>query len=168
LAELEAHLDPESGIDKTWRRNASLAWVKFCFEAATPFSVIPGADGKGQVLNHIPIVFKYLLKFGDANTAYKDLRPYVERLDIEERSQLLELLFKSDVFGAEVARERVLEEITNIGPRDEDVSRPVDVTLLGHFGVTATRFHGADLFLAFNSQQYCPIHQCLQVTISSC
>lgn len=122
LAELEAHLDPESGIDKTWRRNASLAWVKFCFEAATPFSVIPGADGKGQVLNHIPIVFKYLQKFGDASTAYKDLRPYVERLDLEERAQLLNVLLKTDVFEAAIAKERTAEKVLSLGPLDEDVS----------------------------------------------
>jgi len=123
LAELEAHLDPKSGIDKTWRRNASLAWVKFCFEAATPFSVIPGPEGRGQVLNHIPIVFKYLQKFGDATTAYKDLRPYVERLDLEERSQLLSVLVKTDVFEAAIAKEKTLEKVTSLGPLGEDVSR---------------------------------------------
>lgn len=98
LAEVESHLDPDSGIDKSWRRNASLAWMKFCFETATPFSVIPDIHGKGQVLNRIPIVFKYLQKYGDASTAYEDLRPFVERMDTEERAQLLNLLVSCKIF----------------------------------------------------------------------
>ena len=98
LAEVESHLDPDSGIDKSWRRNASLAWMKVCFEIATPFSGIPDIHGKDQVLNRIPIVFKYLQKYGDASTAYEDLRPFVERLDIEERAQLLNLLVSWKIF----------------------------------------------------------------------
>jgi N-terminal acetyltransferase B complex non-catalytic subunit len=98
LAAVESHLDPDSGIDKSWRRNASLAWMKLCFETVTPFSIIPDIHGKDQVLNRIPIVFKYLQKYGDASTAYEDLRPFVERLDTEERAQLLNLLVSCKIF----------------------------------------------------------------------
>jgi len=72
--------------------------MKFCFETATPFSVIPDIHEKGQVLNRIPIVFKFLQKYGDASTAYEDLRPFVERLDTEERAQLLNLLVSYKIF----------------------------------------------------------------------
>lgn len=123
LVELEAHLDPESGIDKTWRRNASLAWVKFCFLTATPFSVIPQSNGSGQTLNHIPIVFKYLQKFGDASTAYSDLRPYIECLDLEERAQLLKLVMRYDVWAEpNEAANLSKDDKPSIGALGEDVS----------------------------------------------
>ena len=57
----------------------------------------------GQVLNHIPIVLKYLQKWGDANAAYNDLKPFVARLDAQERAQLLKLLIKSDVYATTTA-----------------------------------------------------------------
>lgn len=122
LQELEAHLDPESGIDKTWRRNASLAWVKFCFKTATPFSVIPGPDGMGQVLNHIPIVFKYLQKWGDANAAYNDLKPFVARLDAQERAQLLKVLIHSDVYTTTMRDTQAASDKVSLGALGEDVS----------------------------------------------
>lgn len=117
LAELDAHLDPASGIDKSWKRNASLAWVKFCFSTATPFAVVPSTEGKGQILNHVPIIIKYLQKYGDAITVFNDLKPYVERLDNVERSQLLVILNSGKVYGNEVNK-----RVKALGPQGEDVS----------------------------------------------
>lgn len=116
-------MDPESGIDKTWRRNAALAWVKFCFKTATPFSVIPGPNGMGQQLNHIPIIIKYLQKWGDTTAAYTDLKPYITRLDLPERKQLLELLLKSNIFemNAKISEQATASD-GKLGAFGEDVS----------------------------------------------
>ena len=96
-AELEAHLDPASGIDKVCRRNCLLASLKFSFENILPFSdpgVSEPADettsqGSGQVSNRIPLLVKYLREYGDTNTAYNDIRPFVGRLKLDERTQFL-------------------------------------------------------------------------------
>jgi N-terminal acetyltransferase B complex non-catalytic subunit len=61
-AEVEAHLEPNSGVDKSWKRNAALAMVRF------------GGSG-----SHI---LKYLGRFGDTNTAYVDLRQSVQHMDV--------------------------------------------------------------------------------------
>jgi N-terminal acetyltransferase B complex non-catalytic subunit len=81
--EVEAHLDPASGIDKSWRRNASLAWVKLAFEGAVESTAVTGESTK------VDTVAKYLAVYGDAATAYNDLRPFVERLNAKEREVLL-------------------------------------------------------------------------------
>ncbi|TVY80385.1 N-terminal acetyltransferase B complex subunit arm1 [Lachnellula suecica] len=91
MAEVEAHLDPACEIDKSWKRNASLALVKISFAVSSPF--------QGQPHDRIPVLVKYLQKYGNASTAYNDLRPYVEQLSSEDRKQLLELLLKDTVFG---------------------------------------------------------------------
>lgn len=76
----------------------------------------------GQVLNHIPIVFKYLQKFGDAITAYNDLKPFVERLDTQERSQLLKVLIQSDVWATTNDVAEKSTENKSLGPLGENVS----------------------------------------------
>jgi N-terminal acetyltransferase B complex non-catalytic subunit len=91
MAEVEAHLDLACEIDKSWKRNASLALVKISFESSSPF--------QGQPHDRIPVITKYLQKYGNATTAYNDIRPFVEQLDIEDRKQLLELLLKDAIFG---------------------------------------------------------------------
>ncbi|KAI1005849.1 hypothetical protein K3495_g2373 [Podosphaera aphanis] len=90
--EIEAQLDPESGIDKSWRRNASLAWVKFCFESSIPFSASNESEKDSTLSIKIIAVVKYLEEYGNASTAYSDLRPYVEKLEPRERTDLLNIL----------------------------------------------------------------------------
>jgi N-terminal acetyltransferase B complex non-catalytic subunit len=84
-------LDPACKIDKSWKRNASLALIKISFESSSPF--------QGQPHDKIPVILKYLEKYGNASTAYNDLRPFVERLSTEDRKRLLDLLLKNSVFG---------------------------------------------------------------------
>jgi len=90
IAEVEAHLDPACEIDKSWKRNASLALVKITFVSSSPF--------QGQPHDRIPVIIKYLQKYGNASTAYNDLRPFVEQLNVEDRKQLLELILKDAIF----------------------------------------------------------------------
>ncbi|KAF8863346.1 hypothetical protein BDZ45DRAFT_583867 [Acephala macrosclerotiorum] len=93
-AEVEAHLDPSCNIDKAWKRNASLASVKLTFESWTAFSQDHPAVN-GEIVKPTPYlssVVQYLQMYGDASTAYNDLRQYVELLNSGERAQLLKIL----------------------------------------------------------------------------
>jgi N-terminal acetyltransferase B complex non-catalytic subunit len=90
-AEIEAHLDPASGIDKSWKRNASLAQVKLLFQSTTAFST--------SQPNKVSAVVKYFQGYGKASTAYNDLRPFVEQLSSNERKHLLEILKNGTVFS---------------------------------------------------------------------
>lgn len=89
--EIEAHLDPASGIDKSWRRNASLAQVKLLFESSITFS--------SSQADKVSVIIKYLRGYGKASTAYNDLRPFVERMSPDERKHLLEILNNNSVFS---------------------------------------------------------------------
>lgn len=91
MCETEAHLDSACGIDKSWKRNASLAWVKISSENNSPF--------QGQPHDIIPVIVKYLQQYGNASTAYNDLRPFVEQLNAEYRKHLLDLLLEDSIFG---------------------------------------------------------------------
>ncbi|KAK0126361.1 hypothetical protein ONS95_007967 [Cadophora gregata] len=82
--ELEAHLDPACKIDKSWKRNASLALIKFAFESPSPTI----SSGDINVSYRGSTISKYLQDYGSANTAYNDLRPFVGRLSQDERKQL--------------------------------------------------------------------------------
>ncbi len=87
---MEAHLNPTSGIDKSWIRNASLAQVKLLFDSSSAFS----SSQQGRV----SAIVKYLQGYGNASTAYNDLRLFVEQLNSNERKQLLEILKGNTVF----------------------------------------------------------------------
>ncbi|KAG9236907.1 N-acetyltransferase B complex non catalytic subunit-domain-containing protein [Amylocarpus encephaloides] len=93
FSEIEAHLDPACGADKSWKRNASLAWVKASFDSSIPFSLESGSSDR------TPIILKYLKQHGSASTAFDDLKVYVQRLRAEERKSLLEIVGKNGVFG---------------------------------------------------------------------
>jgi N-terminal acetyltransferase B complex non-catalytic subunit len=41
----------------------------------------------------------YLEKHGEATTAYNDLRPFAERLELEDRTQLVRILTSNSSFG---------------------------------------------------------------------
>ncbi|RDL34632.1 uncharacterized protein BP5553_07760 [Venustampulla echinocandica] len=98
VAEVQAHLDPACGIDKAWKRNASLAWVKSSFADSTPFYLGKGPD-KVSGHDRIPILLQYLHQYGTATTAYNDLRPFVQQMKPEECRQLLAVLSSHKVFG---------------------------------------------------------------------
>lgn len=132
MTEIEKHLDPTSGIDKSWKRNASLAWVKFCFAIARQSSALSIAIAKDQSLDQIPIIVKYLQKYGDATTAFVDLRPYVERLDTAQRREINELLITTKIFDNSEVRVECMDPETSPGPLDQDVSAIQDMMYLNH------------------------------------
>ncbi|KAH8602738.1 N-acetyltransferase B complex non catalytic subunit-domain-containing protein [Bisporella sp. PMI_857] len=93
-SEIKAHLEPLSGVGKSWRRNASLAKLKFSFESAVPFLRNPNEQSSDSVLVEgsgvLSPILEYLLHYGDATTAYIDLQPSVEKLNREQHKSLLE------------------------------------------------------------------------------
>jgi N-terminal acetyltransferase B complex non-catalytic subunit len=92
-AEIEAHLDPASGVDKSWKRNASLARVKLTFEGGTAFARSQSSP------QNVDAVVNYLREYGKSSTAYNDLRPFVERLSPGERKQLSTILTSKPIFS---------------------------------------------------------------------
>ncbi|KAH7364272.1 N-acetyltransferase B complex non catalytic subunit-domain-containing protein [Rhexocercosporidium sp. MPI-PUGE-AT-0058] len=93
-AEIEAYLDPACKIDKSWKRNASLALVKLAFESSGTSSISPNDDINSY---RVIVVTKYLEEYANASTAYNDLRPFVSKLSRDERKQLLDVLDKKIV-----------------------------------------------------------------------
>ena len=106
-AEVEAHLDPASGVDKSWLRNASLAWVKLGFENASAFSdpdmtgPSTGRPSKDVIADFgkITISVKFLQQYGDATTAYNDLKPFIERLDSQQQNQFIARLEENTIYS---------------------------------------------------------------------
>lgn len=109
-SEVEAHLDPSSEIDKSWKRNASLAWVKISFEVEEVFA------RKESDNYRVTVVIKYLQQYGTASTAFSDLRPFVEQLSVEERKKLLETLSSNAVFGDPGHANYVLAKPSQVPP----------------------------------------------------
>ena len=113
-AEIQAHLDPESGIDKTWRRNASLASLRFAFAPTSQFSV---QDEPNH--NKKDLVVQYLREYGDANMTYTDLKPFVSLLDFQELQRLLSILIENNFSGGSSDN---IESKTTLCPLNQDVS----------------------------------------------
>lgn len=91
-AEIKAHLEPNSGIDKTWKRNALLAWLRFSFCCSA-------SSGPGDASERIPLLWRYLKEYGHASTAYNDVRPFAEQLEVGERMELVRLLTGNSNLG---------------------------------------------------------------------
>ncbi len=89
--EIEAQLSPASGIDKSWRRNASLALVQLTFNDHSCFSANDLEEASQSSLR-VSVIFEFLKNYGGANITYNDLKPFVENLKAGERGQLLSLL----------------------------------------------------------------------------
>ncbi|CAD6448066.1 2ed61336-c5c5-4340-ab1c-4ca208159de1 [Sclerotinia trifoliorum] len=106
--EIAAHLDPTSGIDKTWRRNASLAWLDFTFKTSSTAFAREDSGPDVEKYPRVTAIVKYLQDFGDATTAYSDLRPYLELSQTDERLKLLEIFENGLQFGKK-AKENDLE-----------------------------------------------------------
>jgi N-terminal acetyltransferase B complex non-catalytic subunit len=98
-AEIAAHLDPNSGVDKSWRRNAHLALLKFQSEGLQKF---PNSDNpmlidkvlpeNGQISNLVTSIWTYFGQYGNASTAFNDLRPFIEESNLVDRLTLLKTL----------------------------------------------------------------------------
>lgn len=96
-------MDPNSGIDKPWRRNAAIIWLDFASSSARQLTDIDVVECDGQDpssnLGHLAsrttIIVEYLQKYGDTSVAYEDVRPHVESLEAQERSGILEVLLRN-------------------------------------------------------------------------
>ena len=125
-AELEAHLDPISGIDKSWRRNASLAWLTFEFDQeGSPFSLASLAmseKSNHRPSYHVTLILDYLERYGDASTAYNDVRPFAERLTAGDRSQLLHALLFNESQKTEIQGGEDPRPSPTLIPLNQDVS----------------------------------------------
>ena len=111
-AEIKAHLDPKSGIDKSWRRNASLASLKFALTPTSSFSSIEAAGFKTD------LIAQYLQRYGGTNVAFTDLRLVIPLLASQDLNQLLLIL---------QGKKRSLSEGSKVQegslyPLDQDVS----------------------------------------------
>lgn len=123
--EIAAHLDPTSGIDKTWRRNASLAWLEFTFKSSsTPFATESSASDV-EKYPRVAAIVKYLQEFGDATTAFSDLRPYVELSQKEERNKLLDILRKGIQFGKNAKKDDLDSQFTALSVTKNEVCYPL-------------------------------------------
>ena len=112
-------MNPTARIDKSWRRNATLAWVKLHFEISKIWQV---AQEDEQLCSRVAAVLKYLQEFGHANTAYNDLRQFIEQLSSEESTQLLSILKTNTIFRSPA---KVTDDATiaqdGAYPTDQDV-----------------------------------------------
>lgn len=127
--EVAAHLNPASGIDKTWKRNASLAWLEFTFKnSSTPFATDP-SESDLEKYPRVTAIIKYLQGFGDATTAYSDLRPYVELLQTDERSKLLEILRSGLQFGKAGKTNDLEAELKTLSISKNEVSHNLTLPL---------------------------------------
>ncbi|KAK6615242.1 cytoskeleton organization protein [Botrytis cinerea] len=145
--EIAAHLDPTSGIDKTWRRNASLAWLEFTFKSSsTPFAT----ESSGSDVEKYPrvaAIVKYLQEFGDATTAFSDLRPYVELSQKEERNKLLDILRNGIQFGKKAKKDDLDSQFTALSvtknefENANDMTRCVNLHKLTHLIVSSISEH---------------------------
>jgi N-terminal acetyltransferase B complex non-catalytic subunit len=109
-------LNPAAGIEKSWRRNASLAWVKLHFEISKIQQV---AQEDEEFYSRVATVLKYLHEFGHASTAYNDLRQFIEQLTSEESTQLLAILETNTVF-------RTSDKVTDNATMPQDGAYPTD------------------------------------------
>jgi hypothetical protein len=64
----------------------------------------------------------YLKSYGEATTAYNDLRPFAERLEFEDRIQVVRILTGNSLFGdLESLRAGNLQFSGKLCPAQEDV-----------------------------------------------
>lgn len=94
-SEIEAHLDPKSGVDKPWRRNAAIVWLDFAFESAPRISENQPPNEAIVSFWRAMVIMEYLQKYGNTSVAYTDVRPHAEKLNMEERSEFLEVLLSN-------------------------------------------------------------------------
>lgn len=93
--ELEAHLNENSGIDKTYRRNAALAMLEFAF--TIKLESIQNEEIKDCLGLKSPNKFPacvvplglHLYRYGHTASAFDDIKNFVERLSLEEQKAFL-------------------------------------------------------------------------------
>jgi N-terminal acetyltransferase B complex non-catalytic subunit len=116
LSEVEAHLKPDSGIDKSWRRNASLAKVTILSKEHSQFSL-----ETASATDRVDIIEEYLTTYGSATTTYGDLRPFIEQLKENEKQSLLSNLLENKLFGTASSEK---ENVSRASSYSQNTTRP--------------------------------------------
>jgi N-terminal acetyltransferase B complex non-catalytic subunit len=122
-AEIKAHLDPKSGIDKSWRRNASLASLKFALTPTSSFSSFDTPDYKTD------LIVQYLQQYGNTNVAYTDLRTVISSLDSQDLDRLLSILLQSKSGASEALNDGEIQPKGSLSPLNQDVSMRIFISL---------------------------------------
>jgi hypothetical protein len=94
--EVEAHIDQTSGLDKTYRRNAVLAFLEFRFTVSKmepftgPFRFVHGNPIVGEALDgHAFALCRYLYQYGHNTSAFDDIKGYVVMLDVWDQMSFI-------------------------------------------------------------------------------
>jgi hypothetical protein len=93
---VEAHIDQMSGLDKTYRRNAVLAFLEFRFLTSTiesfpgPFRFVHGSPTVEETLDGRAFALcRYLYKYGHNTSAFDDIKAYVVTLDVRDHQPFI-------------------------------------------------------------------------------
>lgn len=89
--QLKAHLAPTSGLNKTYKRNASLANLFFVFrlqkDGEERTFVLP-TGGRISVDPKVGALMTHLSQYGHTASAFGDVKEYVEMLSYEDVNEL--------------------------------------------------------------------------------
>ncbi|KAG0650585.1 N-terminal acetyltransferase B complex subunit arm1 [Hyphodiscus hymeniophilus] len=121
-AEIKAHLDPKTGIDKSWRRNASLASLKF---ALAPVSAFPSNEPESKA----NLIVDYLQRYGDTNVAYTDLRTVIPFLTSQDLDWLLTTLIENSNESSEALPSQSQTKGT-LSPLNQDTATAIGIARL--------------------------------------
>lgn len=90
--QLKAHLAPTSGLNKTYKRNASLANLSFCFELQKDGEnrtfVIPSGSRFPGIDPRQAALMTHLSQYGHTASAFGDVKRYVETFSQGEIAEL--------------------------------------------------------------------------------
>lgn len=112
MAEVDAYLDKDSGVEKVYRRNAALTEVVATFEylrfCPQPYlSIRPNSSEEllDPIQVHVQktvVLLKYLSKNAHIISVFSDLKPHIGKLDVDERREFLLRIAKFGKFGIAV------------------------------------------------------------------
>lgn len=90
--QIKAHLSPTSGLNKTYKRNASLANLYFCFhlqrDGKDRTFVIPTGTRYSEINPKQAALMMHLSQYGHTASAFGDVKRYVETLAQDDISDL--------------------------------------------------------------------------------
>lgn len=90
--QIKAHLAPTSGLNKTYKRNASLANLFFCFKLQKDGEdrtfVLPSGSRFPEVDPKLAALMTHLSQYGHTASAFGDVKRYIETFSYTEIEQL--------------------------------------------------------------------------------
>jgi N-terminal acetyltransferase B complex non-catalytic subunit len=134
-------LDPASGIDKPWRRNAAIIWLDVIFDKITRASesrLLQEGKGHSSTSDGLPekivVILQYLQNYGSTSVAYEDIRPLIPKLQPAERAKLLDMLLSNSLDSSTKADAQLLETgRISLSPANPDVSDNSKARNLGYY-----------------------------------